>query len=64
MYKFLKENKLTVIGSLLGAVGGFMYWKFAGCNNGTCVIKSNPIFMTAYGILLGGLLFNNFKKNK
>lgn len=64
MLKTIKENKITIIGSILGAIGGFLYWKFAGCKNGTCAIKSNPYLMTAYGILLGGLIFNNFKNKK
>ncbi len=50
------------MGILLGAIGGFLYWKFIGCANGKCYLKSNPYYMTLYGALLGGLIINIFKK--
>ena len=59
---FILKNKLVVIGSVLGLIGGFLYWRFVGCSSGTCIIKSNPINMTLYGGLMGGLLFGMFDK--
>lgn len=59
---FLKKNILTIIGVPLGALAGFLYWKFVGCNSGSCAITSNPTNSTIYGSIMGGLLFSIFKK--
>lgn len=61
---FIKKNLLTIIGIPLGAIAGFLYWKFVGCNTGTCAITSNPINSTLYGSVMGGLVFSMFKNNK
>jgi hypothetical protein len=42
---------------LLGAVGGFLYHDFIGCNNG-CAITGNPYISTAYGAMVGAVLIN------
>ena len=60
MKAFLKKNVLTIIGILLGAIGGYLYWKFVGCNSGTCAITSIPRNITIYGAVMGGLLFSIF----
>lgn len=59
---FLFKYKLTIIGILVGAVGGYAYYYFIGCASGTCAITSKPLNSTMYGALMGGLLLNNFKK--
>jgi len=64
MKAFLKKNILTIIGVPLGALAGFLYWKFVGCNSGSCAITSNPYNSTIYGAAMGGLLFSIFKNNK
>lgn len=64
MQTFIKKNLLTIIGIPLGAIAGFLYWKFVGCNTGTCAITSNPINSTLYGSVMGGLVFSMFKKDK
>ena len=51
-----------IIGILLGAVGGFLYWKLVGCNSGTCMITSKWHNSTAYGAVMGGLFLSIFKK--
>ena len=61
---FLKKNILTIIGVPLGALAGFLYWKFVGCNSGSCAITSNPVNSTIYGSIMGGLLFSIFQNNK
>lgn len=61
---FLKKNILTIIAVPLGALAGFLYWKFVGCNSGSCAITSNPYNSTIYGAAMGGLLFSIFKNNK
>ena len=59
---FLKKYILTIIGVILGAIGGYLYYHFVGCNSGTCAITSKPLNSTLYGALMGGLLLNIFKK--
>lgn len=59
---FLKKHKLTVIGIAVGALGGYLYYYFVGCSSGSCAITSKPLNSTLYGALMGGLLFNMFKK--
>lgn len=63
MKVFLKKNLLWIIGAPLGALAGYLYWKFIGCESGTCMITSKPLNSTLYGALMGGLLFSLFKKN-
>lgn len=54
-----KENRLKWIKGLgivvLGAGLGFAYYRFIGCNSGTCPITSNPWISTAYGAVAGAL---------
>ena len=64
MQTFIKKNLLTIIGVPIGAIAGFLYWKFVGCNSGTCAITSNPINSTLYGSVMGGLVFSMLKINK
>ena len=52
------------IGIALGAVGGFLYWYYIGCNSGSCAITSSPINSTLYGGMMGGLLLNSFESKK
>ena len=61
---FLKKNILTIIGVPLGALAGFLYWKFVGCNSGSCAITSNPVNSTIYGSIMGGLLCSILQNNK
>lgn len=61
---FINKNKLSIIGAITGAMGGFLYYYFVGCSNGTCAITSNPLNSTIYGAIMGALLFNIFKKEE
>ena len=45
-------------GVIVGAVVGYLYYRFIGCRSGACIITSNPYISTAYGALLGGLVAN------
>ena len=59
---YLWKNKLTVLGILAGAAGGYLYYHFIGCTSGSCPITSQPVNSTLYGALMGGLLFHSFNK--
>lgn len=61
---FLSKHILWVLGIVIGAVGGYAYYHFVGCNSGTCTITSKPVNSTLYGALMGGLFFNLFKKRE
>ena len=41
---------------LIGATSGFLYWRFIGCNNGTCAIKSVWYWSTLWGMAVGYLV--------
>jgi phage shock protein E len=61
---FILKHKLTIIGIVLGAIGGYLYYHYIGCMSGTCPITSQPLNSTLYGAMMGGLLLNTFKKEK
>ncbi|MEO6135178.1 MAG: DUF6132 family protein [Ginsengibacter sp.] len=61
---FLSKHRLTIVGIVIGAAAGYLYFYFVGCNSGTCAITSKPVNSTLYGALMGGLLFRSFKKEK
>ncbi len=64
MVAFLSKNKLVIIGIVLGAIAGYLYYYFVGCASGTCSITSKPLNSSAYGAMMGGLLFSIFDNNK
>jgi len=73
MKDFICKNRLIIIFTVLGAAGGFLYWKYVGCLSGTCRIKSVWYFSTLYGAALGYiagdilksiLLWNKRRKDK
>jgi len=56
----------------LGALGGYLYYTFVGCN-GSCTITGSPVNSTLYGSLIGlvltdwkqiKILFNNKPRNE
>jgi hypothetical protein len=42
--------------ALIGAIGGYAYYYFVGCNGGTCPITSNWYVSTLYGSMMGLVL--------
>ena len=60
--EYIKRHWLTLLGIAIGALGGFLYWKFIGCTTGTCPITSSPINSSIWGSIIGGLLFSSFQK--
>jgi hypothetical protein len=63
MKDFFKQHKVKIISLGLGAVAGFLYWRFIGCASGTCPITSKWYTSSAYGMLFGWL-FSDFFTNK
>ena len=61
---FLLKYKLILLGVIIGAIGGYLYYYYVGCASGTCAITSKPLNSTLYGAMMGGLLLNIFKKEK
>jgi hypothetical protein len=53
-----KRIILLAAGAFAGAVAGYLYWKFIGCNSGTCLISSKPLNSTLYFSVMGALLMN------
>jgi len=41
---------------LVGAVGGYLFYRLRGCADGTCPISSNPVVSTLYGGVIGWLI--------
>lgn len=70
MSGFFKEKSLVLVFTLIGAIGGFLYWKFVGCLSGTCPIQSVWYWSTLWGAAAGylaGDIINDFiikRKNK
>ncbi|MCU0474244.1 MAG: DUF6132 family protein [Bacteroidales bacterium] len=68
---FIKRHVLLIVFTAIGATGGFLYWKFIGCQSGTCPIKSVWYWSILYGALVGflaGSIINDliikFRKKK
>jgi hypothetical protein len=59
---FIQKYSLTLIGIVLGAVGGYLYYHFVGCSSGSCAITSKPVNSTLYGAMMGGLFLNIFQQ--
>ncbi|HCI57622.1 MAG: hypothetical protein JST71_09025 [Bacteroidetes bacterium] len=62
MKEFLRANWIVIAGTLTGAVGGYLYWKFVGCHDGSCAITSNALNSSFYGAVVGGLFMSLFQK--
>jgi len=68
----IKILRFKIVFTIVGAVGGFLYWKLIGCTSGTCPIQSVWYFSTLWGLamgyltgdLLGGLIWKNAIKNE
>jgi hypothetical protein len=61
MKSFLRKYRLEIIGGILGGIGGYAYYHFVGCSNGSCAITSKPVNSTLYGVFMGTLFFSSFR---
>jgi len=63
---FKRIPLIALIGPVMGAIGGYVYYEKVGCVSGTCAITSNPWLSIAWGGALGYLVFDmfNFRKKK
>ncbi len=48
-------KRRILIGSVIGGILGFLYYKYIGCYTGGCPIKSDPVLSTIYGAIIGAL---------
>jgi hypothetical protein len=66
MKEFIRKYHFLILFALAGAIGGFLYWKFIGCESGTCMIKSKWYLSTlwggAFGYLAGSIIEDLIKK--
>ncbi len=61
---FGRISYITLIGLVIGAIGGYIYYSQVGCVSGTCAITSNPWMSTAWGGAFGYLVFGMFDKKR
>lgn len=61
--EFLVKYGLILLGVIVGAIGGYLYWRYVGCATGTCPITSSPVNSSLWGAVVGGLLFSVFKSD-
>lgn len=64
LWKKILDNKIyrTSIGALSGGILGFLYWKFIGCNSGSCPLTSNPVQSVLLFGVMGAFLTKDQKK--
>lgn len=55
--KMITKLAKIVLPIFLGAMGGYLYYDFIGCNNG-CAITGNPFISTLYGAAVGAVFIN------
>lgn len=55
---------ISIIGILVGAIGGYIYYDQVVCTTGGCPLTSNPYITVGWGALMGYLLFDMFNKKK
>jgi hypothetical protein len=61
---YKKIPLISIIGTVVGIIGGYVYYREVGCVSGTCAITSNPYMSMIWGGALGYLLFDMFRKKK
>jgi hypothetical protein len=68
MKEFIKKNIFVIVFTVIGAISGFLYWKYVGCLSGTCPIKSvwylSTLWGSAFGYLAGSIIKDTIVKIK
>ena len=59
---WLKASLGSILGVIIGGIGGYLYYRNVGCATGSCMITSNPWLITAWGAVMGYLIGSTFKK--
>jgi len=54
--EIFQSKRIQIIFLLIGATGGFLYWRLVGCTSGTCAIKSVWYWTTLWGAAMGYLV--------
>jgi hypothetical protein len=57
---FGKISVLAMAGLIIGAIGGYIYYREIGCVSGSCAITSNPWLSVAWGGAFGYLVLDMF----
>ena len=63
MKTLFKKATWVLPGLVLGALGGFFYWKFYGCD-GTCLITSSPVRSMIYFGVMGAIVNSMFQPKR
>ena len=62
--KVFTQHWLVLLGVVIGALGGYLYWLYIGCSSGSCPFTSSPFLSSMWGAVMGGLLFSIFKREE
>jgi hypothetical protein len=62
LLKWVKTSLGAIIGTLMGGIGGYIYYRMVGCPSGACTITSNPWLTVLWGAILGYLIGSTFSK--
>lgn len=59
--KFYQSRRFwkPLLSVIIGAMAGYLYYHFVGCNSGQCAITGNPVISTIWGGMLGLFLINS-----
>lgn len=65
MKDWILNHKKNFLLLLIGAIAGYSYWYFVGCESGSCAITSVWYRTTIYGAVMGWLVSDLlFKRTK
>ncbi|MDD3740582.1 MAG: DUF6132 family protein [Bacteroidales bacterium] len=64
MNTFRKKLIFRISLSVLGGLGGFLYWKYVGCASGACPLQSKWYITSLYGFVIGYLVSGLFITDK
>lgn len=56
MKNWILKKKIPITITFIGAIAGFLYWNYVGCDTGNCGITANWHTSIAYGSLMGWLV--------